>query len=447
MHTHPSERGQAIIFIAIAFIVLLGFAGLAIDAGTVYSDRRQAQNVADAAALAAAAKASLSLENGGTNTSNWSCASGAYAGLVTTAKNAAINRAATNSVTLLNNLSTGNGVEVTCVNDSAQADPQHLDVTVQISTTTKASFSQFLFGGPLRSQVEAITRVHPRTSAFAGFAIVALNNCSTSGGSDIAISGGGNSGGVDTFQGGIFLNTTGSSCCALDPGSSANAGFIQAHDGYHINSVGTCSYSGNDKILPNPVLTGYNGGQPVADPLASLPEPTCSANGTKNADGTFNPGNWNGGSLGPGSLKPGLYCISGSMGFSGKQTLQGTGVTLYFKNGGLTFTGQSGMSLTAPTAANCTSESCPYTGIVIFSARSNTNTLEVRGNGSLILAGTVYAIKGTMMARGGGSSSDETTIQGQVIASNVDNRGNGSLVVTYDQALTFQKPTSLDLFK
>ena len=54
--TYPknSERGQALIVIAIVLVVLAGIIGLAIDGGNVFLDRRKAQNAADAAALAAA---------------------------------------------------------------------------------------------------------------------------------------------------------------------------------------------------------------------------------------------------------------------------------------------------------------------------------------------------------------------------------------------------------
>jgi Flp pilus assembly protein TadG len=52
-----SEVGQAMIFIVIGFIVILGFVGLAIDGGMVFSDRRHAQNAADASSLAAGGKA------------------------------------------------------------------------------------------------------------------------------------------------------------------------------------------------------------------------------------------------------------------------------------------------------------------------------------------------------------------------------------------------------
>ena len=47
----PSESGQAIVLIGVAFVVLLGFAALAIDGSMIYSDRRYAQNAADSSSL------------------------------------------------------------------------------------------------------------------------------------------------------------------------------------------------------------------------------------------------------------------------------------------------------------------------------------------------------------------------------------------------------------
>ncbi|MBN2392126.1 MAG: Tad domain-containing protein [Anaerolineae bacterium] len=46
------ERGQALVILAFALIALVAFAGLAIDGGRTYSARRQAQNTADAVAMA-----------------------------------------------------------------------------------------------------------------------------------------------------------------------------------------------------------------------------------------------------------------------------------------------------------------------------------------------------------------------------------------------------------
>lgn len=50
------ERGQALVILAFALIALAAFAGLAIDGGRLYEARRQAQNTADAVAVAGARK-------------------------------------------------------------------------------------------------------------------------------------------------------------------------------------------------------------------------------------------------------------------------------------------------------------------------------------------------------------------------------------------------------
>src|SRR5512143_1237109 len=53
--SHPStQRGQALVLIALAAVGLFAFAALAIDGSTVFSDRRHSQNASDTAAYAAA---------------------------------------------------------------------------------------------------------------------------------------------------------------------------------------------------------------------------------------------------------------------------------------------------------------------------------------------------------------------------------------------------------
>lgn len=47
-----SERGQSIVIVALVFVGLVALAGLAIDGGNLFVQRRQAQNAADASALA-----------------------------------------------------------------------------------------------------------------------------------------------------------------------------------------------------------------------------------------------------------------------------------------------------------------------------------------------------------------------------------------------------------
>jgi len=52
--SRQTQRGQAIVLVALMILVLFGFVGLAIDSGRAYLDRRHLQAAADAAALAAA---------------------------------------------------------------------------------------------------------------------------------------------------------------------------------------------------------------------------------------------------------------------------------------------------------------------------------------------------------------------------------------------------------
>ncbi len=54
MSIRPSQRGQAIVLVALILVVLFGFLGLALDSGRAYLDRRELQASVDAAALSAA---------------------------------------------------------------------------------------------------------------------------------------------------------------------------------------------------------------------------------------------------------------------------------------------------------------------------------------------------------------------------------------------------------
>ncbi len=51
--TRSTERGQALVLVAFALVILIGFIGLAVDGGRLFWERRTLQNAVDAAALAA----------------------------------------------------------------------------------------------------------------------------------------------------------------------------------------------------------------------------------------------------------------------------------------------------------------------------------------------------------------------------------------------------------
>jgi uncharacterized membrane protein len=68
-----SEKGQAAVLLALAFVALLAFAALAIDGGMVYSNRRHAQNGSDSASLAGGSAAALYMENKFVTYGNFDC--------------------------------------------------------------------------------------------------------------------------------------------------------------------------------------------------------------------------------------------------------------------------------------------------------------------------------------------------------------------------------------
>jgi hypothetical protein len=422
-----SESGQAIVLLVLGIVALLGFTALAIDGSNIYTERRNSQNAADAAALAGALQKSNSQPDSIVLQAAW-------------------NSASTNHY--------ANGQVTPSVSGPfTDFRGEYYLVTVVIHSSVQTSFSQIVYGGPLQNTVTAVARVRLSQPAMPGYAIIGMGNCVEDGGSLVGSSGGGGSGGARTYEGGVFVNSpeNASNHCSIDPPSSGY-GIIAGTD---IATVGSYDYSGEGNLSPTPIITGINGGVPIDDPLADVPEPACTGAGTVSGS-TFYPGNWNGSNLGTGTYAPGIYCIHGNVHLSGDDAMVGDGVVLYFENGGIDYTGNSYMKISAPNVSNCLpghnpddpmdpTSSCTYKGIAIFSARDNTSTIEVRGNGSNALIGMVYALNGTLMARGGGNDPEDAVIIGQTIVGRVDMRGGGDVKVTYNAGSTFYKRAQISL--
>ncbi len=446
-HKKPLEKGQAIIVMMLGIVVLLGFTALAIDGGMVYSQRRAAQNAADAAALAGA----LQKVNNNDDT--------------------AADNAIVNSVR-------GNGYQDAQITNKQISGPfydpfgYYYLATVELSIQYQTSFASFIWNKTVTNHVTAIARAKPSQPTMNGYAIVSLGDCTVTGDPNLSIAGGGKRGSIQSFDGDIFINSPEDCCpCSMNPSNSKNSIGIEAYNvpgeaiKFHIRSVGSWDWMPEEKIAPLPVITNQNEGEPIGDPLQGLPEPTCSGNA--DTSGSYKdpisglaydigPGNIEGSTLsglakgkGGVTLGPGIYCVNGGIHVSGQGGIDGSsGVVIYMKNGSITFTGKAGdggLSITAPSAATCSGQACDYINMAIFSSRNNTNDIEVRGNGELGIVGLVYALKGTVGARGGGNKGDDLVIHGQLICDTVDNRGNGQVKVIYDNNLTFWRPPLLSL--
>ena len=177
------EKGQALILIVLAIIGMIGLTAVAVDGGMAYSERRQAQNAADAAALDAA----LTKIRGG----GWQAE-----GLVRAASNGFDNNGTSNSVAVNNPPTAGcNGA-----NGPYAGNVQYVQVIIRNVTNT-------YFGGVIginevNNCVEAIARAVPPSSAYMypGFAVVGL---APSGCDAVYIAGNGQ---LQTWGVGLFSN-------------------------------------------------------------------------------------------------------------------------------------------------------------------------------------------------------------------------------------------------
>ncbi len=416
------ESGQVLVLIAIGFIVLLGFTALAIDGGMVYSDRRQAQNTADAAALAGALeKAQGQLDP------------------------VAVQKA--EAVLTVNDYDPASAA--ISVSQDTDIDGAYFQVQVDLTSTTQLFFAHLFGFSDIQNRVTAVAKTRGGNGGPLGAAIIAMGDCTAGDPTLLNSDGGGNSGGILAFGGDIFANSPDpvGGHCSINPPNSTNSWGIRAMDGYKIYSVGAYSYSTADKMSPVPIEKLANGGVRIGDPLSFLPEPQCTSNGSiTNSGGTkiYHPGRFGGHSQ-PNFdtndkvwLEPGIYCISGVVSMSGNAELKGDGVVLYIMDSDFSFRGNGDLELTAPTEDNCLgtegqrSASCTYKGMVFFMARGLHQTIDIRGNGMNRVTGTVYALDGDVGANGGGHDADDWVVKGQIIARSIDGSGNGSFVVQFN---------------
>jgi hypothetical protein len=397
-----SESGQALIYLVIGFVIFLGFVGLAIDGGRAYSDRRYSQNGADAASLAGGGEAALAMENAHVMYTQWDCNSTAIQTAMQIARQKAIERAGTNNFPITEG--TGdNTVSTICGQTNYGYIDRYIDVTVDISSTTQASFAQLFFPSVLTNRVEAVTRVRPRSPAAFGHAIVALNDAACQGNQNGAIFGG--NGNTHINGGGVWSNG-----CLRGNGNSYNVTVTNGSVDYAGATSGTMNFS------PAPTHSDYT----LPPSSYEVPAPNCTGHWVGNISG---------------SLAPGLYCINGDV---KKPDVTGTGVTIYI-NGSLTINGNDSVNLSAPQQTPDPSPAIP--GVVLYV----TGDVTINGNSDQWYLGMIYAPHGYCKING--TSGTWNTLHTQVICWDVEVTGTADIDITFDHGEQFQKPTSIELFR
>ncbi|MGO8746484.1 MAG: pilus assembly protein TadG-related protein [Thermoguttaceae bacterium] len=409
------RRGAVAVQVAFCLVPLLGVAALCMDGGLLFDQRRYAQDVADSAALAAAASLYTNyLTNNGADPSG-------------TAKAAALAFAAANGCT--NNGTTS----VVMVNIPPlqstlfKSKPGYAEVIVQVNVTR--SFSGIFGSGTL--PVSAISVARGLWSpSLTSAALIALSPTGT------GISATGN----------VSLDVTGSVIVDSNSSSAISATgnvSLTASDGYYV--TGNASETGNISVSG----TMNTGAVATPDPLAYLPAPDASSLSiqsskqlqiTGNTTTTLQPGVYVGGIsvTGNGSLtlEPGIYYLEGGgLSMTGNVSLTGSGVTIYngpsnpadpvaSTVGSISLTGNAAVNLSPPTTGM-------YQGLTIFQEQAATAPLTITGNGNMKISGTIYAEHGSASLTG-----NSDTIGSQVIADSLTITGNGAVKIAYSSTST-----------
>ena len=456
IHHRKSESGQAIVLLVFGMIVLMGMAGLAIDGGNLYAQKRRGQAAVDNAALAYA----LELSQG----------TGSSFGQ-------------TRATTVLSSNGYVNGedsVTITMINPVPGYTNPDSYVEVILTQTVPTALIHLVYGGPATYSARATAHGTAPQPLMSGYALAALKpGCDGSSTISVQGRGGGSSGGTTITGAGAFVNASCSD--ALDTSGSGEQFWITGGS-YPINVVGGVNGS-NCPSSPQPPTTSCNFNPAPTTGVTSVPQdpiqntpaatpPTCGPSRTlstelNDADGAIvRPGTYT--SFQPATNDPtvimssGVYCVSGTISQGQNGVTGTTGVLIYLTTSGakLDFSGQGDATLSAPTDSDCaaarlttgdTSDDwkCTYTDIVIYkitgsnSCEQSDVVIDLTGGTSLNVTGLIYAPYS--LARYGGSGS--FTMTGQSLVACVKFNGNGSINITYDPDKTYVPPPSLQLTK
>jgi Flp pilus assembly protein TadG len=378
------EKAQSLLLIAVAMLALLGLTAIAIDGGNVYRDRRQAQNAADNAALAAA----LAI----TQNQDW--------------QQAASTRASQNGY-LNDGVRSVVEVYYPPVEGPYAGNTEYVQVIITSHVSTY--FASIVGVSQLTNRVQAVARARPPQALFNGNAVVGLapTACKAvefQGNAQMTITGNG-----------LFVNSNCS--CNQTAAFFNNSGAGTLHVPY-IQSVGCVKYKDGAVDAGN-IQTGVS---PLPYPPSWLPPiPAC--------DYTWN-------SLsGSRSLQPGVHCVNGNFTINANDVLTGNGVTIVVY-GAVRWNGGT-VTLSAPASG-------PTAGLLLYLPITNNNSITFNGNASWDIRGTILAPASDITING---TQDGFSLHSQIIGYTVKLTGNGNTTIQYNDSDNIDQPSSIELTK
>jgi Flp pilus assembly protein TadG len=486
MRPKAYERGQALVIIALAAVGLFGFSALAIDGSRVFSDRRNAQNAADTAALSAAL-AKIRQEDY------------VLAARNRAADNGYIYNPATNNVEVaMCNTLTGvnacqgiptvdlNSIPPPTVEELARASAANY-INVKITSILPATFGRIVGRNEFKNILSAIAYAGPvePKPLVDGYAIAAMERhdwdaINHTGNFNLEIQ---NSG---IFSNSDYASTTGNGCQHGSMSSGGNAA-ITVDTG--IYTVGTFCEGQNTNLDNVPDIGQVSA---IEDPpTVDIPNFSCgSTNGSPTTDSAgriiVSPGNHGNLNFQLGAtviFSPGTHCfnsgltlqnfekvtadnakflfkggefkltggtltcndlmvhINGGSGitFGGGGKMFCNNVVFFLSSGNVTMNGNPEFRLYAPSGGD-------YEGLLFYMPPSNSNVISIRGNASCEMTGTILAVSSPITINGNSWSNG---LNSQIIGDTVRLEGNGNLVINYDPDDQYNPidPSSITLTK
>lgn len=444
MKTLKSESGNVLVLTALSFLVLMGFVGVAVDAGMLYRAERNMQKVADAAALSAAAQiGSDSTGQGPANTAATQngFSLGTSSGTVTmtpqvltpssslgyiqvtatehtptffvplfNSKFALINISATGGASYT--LSTGSNECMLALSPTGTAVQNYNGVETDGSTT-------MVWGTTIMSDV-----------AVAGSAKINAPHC-----------------GVQACGPASEVSGSGKTAAAL---YAAGSGSITATS-TSAPSWGTDNSGSAIKVTPT--LQSCSG-NPMASSMPANPtpgtcqDPTWMKNGTAGgAAETISPGtycNFNTANVSTLTMQPGLYIVTSTFSTNSGSTINGNGVTIYLANGAIANSSNNtyvaggatpygvGNGTTMNISAPTTTANGGVPGVAIWdgnASASTPDTFTFGGGASSTFTGAIYAPNTNLMV---GNNSGNTTLSSNILANTITVVGSGTITNNYN---------------
>jgi Flp pilus assembly protein TadG len=388
------ERGAVAIIVAVFAVVMFGLASLVVDLGMARDTRREAQNAADASALAAVGALYANGPTPDFTTAMGLARSYASANFGT----GAADWAACNATSPL-----AYAPVTSCISFDSATAPTRVRVVIP------SRWSPSAFGGVVGYDGLAISALADAKLDSTSIPVCAF--CVLGSGShDLQ------NGNLVVQDGDLWINGS------LNVGSNGQV------------SAGTTYVAGT--ASPANKVTGalVQNSTVVTDPLAGMTMPTTTGLPLRTDPCTQGPGRYGSVSIsgsGTCTLTPGLYVFTDTLSIGGTKTFAASGVTLYFAcgasgtvgscssdgtPGNLDQGGSGGFTVTAPTTG-------ATKGLAIVYARDNPAQLYLHGSGNFTLTGTVYAPAATFVVRGGSCITPQQT---WVVVSDVQFAGNGA---------------------